>query len=489
MKKVKRKINGTIILSILIISCFFLNINFVNAEVPILAIIVAGSPSTYICPGDSITCSSLNDLSDLYKIKYDEDTIYICSGESITCSFLNGLYMIEKYDEDTSYLCPGDSITCSFLNDLYRIEKYDEDTIYICPGDSITCSFLNDLYRIEKKSKSSGSSYDIPTTLDCPTHSSYDIASDSCRCNNGYEVNVSKTACIKTKIEIIQHPSGTLIRAVNSNGVYLIERETRMPIKSAEIFLGRGYKWRDVIIVSQEEINSYPIGPEVSLLDIPPENEQFPSITIADGALIRAKGTTGIYLTEGSKRKPIKSAEIFLAKGYKWADVIEVKQSVVLAYELGLEVTIGEDNKSPNKQQSIGTLFNGTLARKKGSPGVYLIYNNQKRPIKSAEIFSGRGYKWGDVIDVEQSVLDIYSLGDDITLLENIVIENEIHTITINVPTLRVRSLPSINGGIIAKVSEGQNYNVIEENNGWYKIRYKALDNIQMGWVMGIYTK
>ena len=74
-------------------------------------------------------------------------------------------------------------------------------------------------------------------------------------------------------------------------------------------------------------------------------------------------------------------------------------------------------------------------------------------------------------------------------MLENIVIENEIHTITINVPTLRVRSLPSINGGIIAKVSEGQNYNVIEESNGWYKIRYKALDNIQMGWVMGIYTK
>ena len=56
-------------------------------------------------------------------------------------------------------------------------------------------------------------------------------------------------------------------------------------------------------------------------------------------------------------------------------------------------------------------------------------------------------------------------------------------------PKLRVRSFPGLNGKIIATVSEGQNYNVIEKDNGWCKINYKVSGSIQAGWVMSKYTR
>jgi len=217
-------------------------------------------------------------------------------------------------------------------------------------------------------------------------------------------------------------------------------------------------------------------------------NQQQNTNNYSNGSLLRAKNTAGIYLIENGDKRPIKSAKIFLGKGYKWGDVIEVSQSEMNSYPLGTDLTIDENNENketPSEQKSAGTLSNGALARAKGTHGVYLIHNNQKRPIKSAKIFLGRGYKWGNVVDIEQSVLDTYPLGENVTLSESITTENETQIITINVPKLRVRSLPSLEGKIITLVSEGQEYPILAEQNGWYQINYETG---KTGWVMGKYT-
>jgi len=219
------------------------------------------------------------------------------------------------------------------------------------------------------------------------------------------------------------------------------------------------------------------------------ESNQQQNNNSSNGSLVRAKSTAGIYLIESGNKRPIKSAKIFLAKGYKWGDVTEVSQAEMNNYPLGTDLTIDEDNENketPSKQESAGTLSNGALVRVKGTHGVYLIHNNQKRPIKSATIFLGRGYKWGDVVDVEQSVLNTYPLGENVALSESITTENETQTITINVPRLRTRSLPSLDGKIITLVLEGDSYDVISEQNGWYKINYESG---KTGWVMSMYTK
>jgi len=238
-----------------------------------------------------------------------------------------------------------------------------------------------------------------------------------CYCNFGYVWSGNKTTCVEKKIKIIQHSSGTLISTANTMGVYLIDNGIKRPIKSAKIFLAKGYKWGDVAEVSQAEMNSYPLG-------------------------------TDLTIDEYNENKEI-----------------------------------------PSEQKSVDALSNGALVRAKGTSGVYLIHNNKKRPIKSAEIFLGRGYKWKDIIEVDQRALDIYPLGESVTISETITIEDKTQVITIDVPKLRVRSFPGLNGKIIATVSEGQNYNVIEKDNGWYRINYKVSGSIQVGWVMSKYTR
>lgn len=67
--------------------------------------------------------------------------------------------------------------------------------------------------------------------------------------------------------ELLAHPigqivffsDGTLIKG-STPEIYLIKSEKRHWIKTGEVFSKLGYKWRDVIQLSQQEINQYPLG-------------------------------------------------------------------------------------------------------------------------------------------------------------------------------------------------------------------------------------
>jgi len=143
------------------------------------------------------------------------------------------------------------------------------------------------------------------------------------------------------------------------------------------------------------------------------------AISINDGDLIRAEGTFGVYLVEGDYKRLIRSAEIFIAKGYKWEDIIVVSQTEMNIYPLGSALTMdGEpkDNKILEKKMSSDALSDGMLVRAKNTHGVYLIHNNKKRAIKSATIFLSKGYKWRDVVDIEQEIFFMYPQGSDVVV-------------------------------------------------------------------------
>ena len=254
-----------------------------------------------------------------------------------------------------------------------------------------------------------------------------------------------------------------------------------------ESLVGKKYTLHDL---DEYERTKY----SVSKIEVPAreynnsEKEKFVFPIRQDGALVRKFSTSGIYLIENGNKRPIKSAKIFLAKGYKWGDVAEISQAEMNSYPLGTDLTMDENNENkeiPSEQKPSGTLSNGALVRAKGTTGIYLINDNQKRPIRSTEIFLAKGYKWSDVVDIEHSVLDVYPLGENIVLSEIITIENDTQIVTINVSKLRVRSLPSLDGKIISLVSEGRSYSVIFEQNGWYKINYST---DKTGWIMSRYV-
>jgi len=121
-----------------------------------------------------------------------------------------------------------------------------------------------------------------------------------------------------------------------------------------------------------------------------------------DGSLVLADNGTKVYLIENGTRRWIASAEIFIARGYKWADIQKVSSA-----DLGLY----PDGK--NVGWPSGSLIKSNLLT------VYVISEEKKRAISSAEIFLGLGYEWKNIKTISQQELDQYQLGALIVSLQH----------------------------------------------------------------------
>jgi hypothetical protein len=63
--------------------------------------------------------------------------------------------------------------------------------------------------------------------------------------------------------ELNAYPTVILVRAQNDQKVYLLENSTKRWIKTADVFIARGYKWENIDIVNQTEINAYQEGSNI----------------------------------------------------------------------------------------------------------------------------------------------------------------------------------------------------------------------------------
>ena len=59
-------------------------------------------------------------------------------------------------------------------------------------------------------------------------------------------------------------------------------------------------------------------------------------------------------------------------------------------------------------------LLNGTLMRGTG-PEVWVIHNGERRHVMSPAVFSGCGYKWGDVNLLADSTVNSFPRGPNVT--------------------------------------------------------------------------
>jgi hypothetical protein len=55
---------------------------------------------------------------------------------------------------------------------------------------------------------------------------------------------------------------------------------------------------------------------------------------------------------------------------------------------------------------------NGTLIKKSGTRGVYVILHARKRLIPTAEMFVGLGFDWDDIVTVSSTEFGLYQTGD-----------------------------------------------------------------------------
>jgi len=57
-----------------------------------------------------------------------------------------------------------------------------------------------------------------------------------------------------------------------------------------------------------------------------------------DGSLLRAKGTKAVYLIQKGKKMPFPDPSTFLAKGYKWENMVDVDPAVLDKIPMGKSI-------------------------------------------------------------------------------------------------------------------------------------------------------
>lgn len=211
---------------------------------------------------------------------------------------------------------------------------------------------------------------------------------------------------------------GSLIRNVGDGRVFVIKNGKKTHIASPAVFKERGYKWENVIEVSENIFQDY--------------RESRP--------LVRAKNTSAVYEVINGKKHNIATPEIFAKLGLDWNDVAEVASAELDLYPEMKLLRASDDTRVyfitdkglkkwirnleifdsyvnswndvvvvPKKDLDI--YRDVELVRLEGSDNVYKLEDTTKRWIKTAAAFNRIGYDWNKVVSVNKTEFEFYKEG------------------------------------------------------------------------------
>ncbi len=117
---------------------------------------------------------------------------------------------------------------------------------------------------------------------------------------------------------------GTLVKLPNDPKIYVIINCKRYWVKTAKEFQRRGYKWENIKITTDDELNALP-------------EDSGNAQDIKEGAIIRANGDVDIYIVKyiGNKKfkRLILNPSVFRSYGHlRWEDVIGVEKETVNSF-------------------------------------------------------------------------------------------------------------------------------------------------------------
>ncbi|MCX6739741.1 MAG: hypothetical protein NTZ49_00750 [Candidatus Parcubacteria bacterium] len=117
-----------------------------------------------------------------------------------------------------------------------------------------------------------------------------------------------------------------------------------------------------------------------------------------DGTLVRMSGDAGVWLIQNGKRRPFLTKTALMSR-YDSTKIIEISRNDLLRYEIGYPL------KYPN------------YSLLKSPAGIiYLLVNDEKKEIESADVFKTIGYNPEEVMEVTDEELSYYQDGRKITL-------------------------------------------------------------------------
>lgn len=116
-----------------------------------------------------------------------------------------------------------------------------------------------------------------------------------------------------------------------------------------------------------------------------------------DGSLLQVKGEAGVWLIQNGQKRPFTSYSALISR-FDPKKIITVEASALSSYSKGDSI------KFPN--YSLIQIPTG---------GIYLLVDNEKRPITSKDIFKKIGFNTEEIISATADDLNAYTLGKVIT--------------------------------------------------------------------------
>lgn len=175
----------------------------------------------------------------------------------------------------------------------------------------------------------------------------------------------------------IKFPNYTLMRASNKT-IYLLVNDRKHKITSPEVFKKIGYIEDEIIDLTDVELAEYETGAAITMDSVYPM-----------GALLRDKATGGVYYVENGAKFPIWSRAILKAN-FSDQKIINSTKEELDKLQTGAPVKFKD----------------GELVKGNASSAVFVISNGERRPIPSGSVFEELGYKWKNIIEIEQKNLE-----------------------------------------------------------------------------------
>ena len=184
--------------------------------------------------------------------------------------------------------------------------------------------------------------------------------------------------------EVMTFPNYSLVET-KKNEFYLLANNQKRPL-TIQMFRKIGFHPEEVIKVEETDLINYMVGSPI----ISP----YPS-----GVLLQDKKTKGVYYVKDDLKYPIIDKAI-LETNFPYEQIIKIESK-----ELA-ELKTGEPLK----------LQDGILIKLKNEQTVFLISNGKKLPIFSQNTFELLGYEWKSIIAVKEEVLELHPLGEVLSL-------------------------------------------------------------------------
>lgn len=164
-------------------------------------------------------------------------------------------------------------------------------------------------------------------------------------------------------------------------------------------------------IYSREKLNNLSLEKEIKSIDghYLDYYQELPGYhgVFHEGQVVREENSNTVYLISGSNKLAIANWQVFTYLNYQASDIEIASRSQLRAYST--KDTIYHSHEVTGN--SYGAKYNNRLVKSPFSNTVYLIVNQQRLPIYSEQVFLDKGYSFSDVIEVRQSVLEKFSLG------------------------------------------------------------------------------